>query len=221
MLEDHGPVLGLDHEPDVEEPSGELGVAGLGLRDHVRVPLLREPPEVIGLGPGDVDRALPRVGLVIEVEHLVGESLQAALGDADQPHRKVHARQPGRGLDHVRDVLEIPADLLAPADPAHRRDQSDGLVGLDHGTLLSLVASDSSRQSQPGARRRHATLRGGQALHGDHRGVVDLRAMGKILTAASIRRTASAAPAAPRSVAARRSSPNRSAWPTVSMTPSV
>ena len=37
-------VLDLDHEPHVEEQSGELGMAGLGLRDHIGVPLLGEPP---------------------------------------------------------------------------------------------------------------------------------------------------------------------------------
>jgi hypothetical protein len=94
MLQDHGSVLGLDHEPNVEEAARELGMSRLRLGDHVRIPLLRQPPEVIGLGSRDIDRTLPCVGLVIEVEHLVGESLKPALGDADQPHGKVHARQP-------------------------------------------------------------------------------------------------------------------------------
>ena len=52
-------------------------------------------------------------------------------------HRQVHARQPRGRLDHVRDVLEVPADLLAPTDAAHRRDQADGLIRLDHREALS------------------------------------------------------------------------------------
>src|SRR5436853_409930 len=86
------PGAGYGPGPHVEEAIGELGMPGLGLGDHVRVPLLGQPPQVIGLGPGDVDRALPRIALVVEVEHLVGEALKPALRNADQPDRQVHAR---------------------------------------------------------------------------------------------------------------------------------
>ena len=107
MLEDDL-VLGLDDEPDVEEAVGELGVAGLGLRDHVGVPLLRELAQVVGLGAGDVDRALAGVGGVVEVEHLVGEALEAALGDAISLTGRSMLDSHEAALI-MWDVLEIPA----------------------------------------------------------------------------------------------------------------
>jgi hypothetical protein len=86
----------------------------------------------VGLRAGDVDRALPRERLVIEVEYLVVEALQGAFRDGDQPHRQVQAGQPRRGLDQVREVLDVDTDLAAVADAPHRRYQAKGLVGLDH-----------------------------------------------------------------------------------------
>src|SRR5437764_3233276 len=138
--QDHGPVFGLDHETDVEEAVRKLWMPGLGLGDHVGGPLPRQPAEIVRLRAGNVDRAVPGVLLVIEVEHLVGEALQPALRNADQPHREIHAREPRGSLDHVRDVLEVPLDLLPTPDSSHRLNQANGLVGLDHLKLLSLVA---------------------------------------------------------------------------------
>ena len=130
--QDHCSVLGFDDESDVEEPPRELRVACLGLGDHVGLPLAGQAPESVGLRTGDVDGALGGVGLVVEIEDLVGETLKAAFGDADEPDREVHARQPRRCLHHMGDMFEVGVDLLPPSDAPDGLDQSDGLVRLDH-----------------------------------------------------------------------------------------
>jgi hypothetical protein len=112
-------------------------VAGLGLGHDEHVPLAGQAPELIGLGAGNVDRALARERLVVEVEDLVVEALQRALGHGDEAHGQVEATQPRRRGHEVVEVLEIAADVLAPADAPHRGDQPDGLVGLDHASLLA------------------------------------------------------------------------------------
>src|ERR1700761_3217823 len=151
VLEDDRPVLRLNHEANVEEASRELGMSRLGLRHHVGPPPAGQSTELVGLPAGGVDGAFPRVPLVVQVEDLIGEPLQSALRDADQLHRKVHAGQPGRCLDHVRDVLEIPADLLTAADAPHRLDETYGLVWLDH-LDRSPLSGGESLSVAPGGR---------------------------------------------------------------------
>src|SRR5579875_2477838 len=89
MLEDHLALVGLDDKPDVEEAAWELRVAGLGLSGDVGLPLACQFAAPLGRGPGGVDRARAGIGLVVEVEHLVGEPLKPTLADEDQPHRKL------------------------------------------------------------------------------------------------------------------------------------
>src|SRR5262249_10815017 len=60
------------------------------------------------------------------------EALQRALGKGDQANRKIQARQPGRRLHQMRQVLEIGHDVLALANSAHGGNQADGGIGLDH-----------------------------------------------------------------------------------------
>jgi hypothetical protein len=98
---EHDLALRADHEPDVEESARELGVTGLGLTDDEGVPLSGQFAEAVGLRPGNVDCALAGEVLVVQVEDLVVEALQGALGDGDQAYRQVQAGQPGRRLDHV------------------------------------------------------------------------------------------------------------------------
>ena len=129
-------ALGAQDEPDVEEAPGELRMARLGLGHHERVPLPGQTAEIIGLRAGDVNRAFGGELLVIEVEHLVVEPLQRSLGHGDQPDRQVQAGQPRRGLDQVREMLEVRLDLVTAADAAHRRNQAEGLIRLDHGVSL-------------------------------------------------------------------------------------
>src|SRR5262249_58395210 len=97
------------------------------------VPRAGQAAEVIGLRARDVDRAFPGELLVVEVKDLVVKTLQGAFGDGDEPHRQVQARQPRRGLDEVREVLEVRADLLAAPDAAHGGDQAQGLGWLAPG----------------------------------------------------------------------------------------
>ena len=66
---------------------------GLGHDEHAFHSRARSP-ELVRLGTGDVDRALARERRVVEVEHLVVESLQRALREGHQPHRQVEAAQP-------------------------------------------------------------------------------------------------------------------------------
>src|SRR5579875_621056 len=87
MLEDHLALVGLDDKPDVEEAAWELRVAGLGLSDDVGLPLACQLAEPRGRGPGDVDRARPGRGRVVDAERLVVDALKPPLGHAEQPHR--------------------------------------------------------------------------------------------------------------------------------------
>jgi len=80
---------GVDHEADVEEAARELLVTGLRLGHDEDVPLARQSTEALGLGSGDVDGALARVLLVIEIHDLVREPLERALRDRDETHRLI------------------------------------------------------------------------------------------------------------------------------------
>ena len=167
VVAQHHLAVGVKHEADVEEAAGELGMARLRLRHHEHAPLARQAPELVGLGPGNVDRALAREGLVVEVEHLVVEALQRALRDRDQPHRQVEAAQPRRRGHEVVEMLEVAADLVAVADAPHRRNQPDRLIRLDHLRLPSRWAvlcclrqprSGVKASSTPSRRGRHRAM---------------------------------------------------------------
>ena len=104
--------------------------------------------------PGNVDRALARELHVVQVQHLVVEALQRAFGERDQPHRQIQAGQPGRGLDQVRQVLEVDHDVLALADAAHGGNQADGGVGFDHASApprMGLAIVEWSQEYMNGA----------------------------------------------------------------------
>src|SRR5207247_10313214 len=72
---------------DVEEAVLEVGVARLRLRHDERVVLLRDLAEGLGLLAGNVDGALARERRVVEVEDLIVEGLQRALGKSDQDRK--------------------------------------------------------------------------------------------------------------------------------------
>ena len=130
-------AVGVQHEAHVEEAARELGVARLGLGHHEHAPLARQPAQLVGLGAGDVDRAVARERLVVEVEHLVVEALQRALRYRDQAHRQVQPAQPCRRGHEVVEVLEVAADVVAVADAPHRRHEPDRLIRLNHLRLSS------------------------------------------------------------------------------------
>src|SRR5262245_61200529 len=105
---------------------------GLGLRYDEGPVLAGDLAQLLGLLPGNVDGALAGELHVVEVEDLVVETLEGALGKRDEAHREIQARQPRGGLHQVAQMLEIELDVLALADSAHGGDQSHGRVGLDH-----------------------------------------------------------------------------------------
>src|SRR5439155_21174236 len=157
VLEDD-PAARVDDDPDVEEAVLQVWVAGLRPRDDDRVVLLRDLTERLGLVARDVDRALACEGGVVEVEHLVIERLQRALGEGDETYGQVEARQPGGGLHEVREVVEVDLDVLALADSPDGGDQTDGGVGLDHGRASSVGGHPAVSRSPADSKRRKSIV---------------------------------------------------------------
>ena len=81
--------------------------------------LARSPRKSVS-GPGTSIARLARVRRVVQVEHLVGEALQRALGQQHQAHRQVEAGEPRRRRDQVAEVVEVALDLGPLADAADR-----------------------------------------------------------------------------------------------------
>ena len=98
----------------------------------MRIVVTRDGAERVGLGTGNIDRAFARELDVIEIEHLVVETLQCALGQRDQTHRQLEARQPRGRLDEMAQVLEVDRNILALANSAHGRNQPNGSIGPKH-----------------------------------------------------------------------------------------
>ncbi len=152
MFENHVAV-GVEHESDVEEPVLPIRMVRLGLRHNKRLVLASDGSERVGLRAGYVDGAFTRKHGVIEVEYLVVEALQRALGQRDEAHRQLEAREPGGGLDQVFDVLEVRRDIIALSYSADCRNQPDGGVRLDHTSPVSLstrVSANHRKFSQGG-----------------------------------------------------------------------
>jgi hypothetical protein len=93
--------------------------------------------------------------LMVEVEDLVVEALQCPLGDGDQADRQIQARQPGCCLDQVRQVLDVPLDLVAVPDAMHRGHQAQGLVWLDHDSSLRLRPAGAGYQCKAASQDAH------------------------------------------------------------------
>ena len=131
VLQDHL-TLGVENEPDIEEAVLKIRMPRLGLRHDESVVLLGDLAEVLGLLPRNVDRTFARELHVIQVQDLIVETLQRALGKGNQSHRQIQARQPGCRLHQVRQMLEVEHDVLALANAAHGGDEADGRIRLDH-----------------------------------------------------------------------------------------
>src|SRR4051812_40778484 len=112
MLQDHV-AFRIDDETDVEEAILPVGMAGFGLSDDESIVLACELAEIRGLLTRDVDCAFAGELNMIEIQHLVVESLQSAFGKRDQSHRKIEARQPCGCLDQMRKMLEVEQDVAA------------------------------------------------------------------------------------------------------------
>jgi hypothetical protein len=119
-------------KPTLKNRPGNSGWRALACAITNTPHLRARRPELVGLGPGDVDRAVAREGLVVEVEHLVVEALQRALRDRDQAHGQIEPAQPRRRRHEVVEVLEVAADVLAAADAPHGGNEPDRLIRLNH-----------------------------------------------------------------------------------------
>src|SRR5439155_20477928 len=122
----------VQDEAHVEEAVLPVGVARLGLGDDEDVVLPGDLPEGVRLLARDVDGALAGESGVVEVEDLVVEGLERALREGDETHGNGEAREPGRRLHQVTEVVEVDLDVAPLADPAHGRDQPHRHVRLDH-----------------------------------------------------------------------------------------
>src|SRR6516225_4655144 len=122
---------GLRTKPTLKNRPGNSGWRALAWPIRNAFHCRASAPSASVSGPG-TSIAHSRERLVIEIEDLVVEALQGTFRNGDQAYRQVQAGQPRRGLDQVRDVLDVDADLVAVADAPHGGNQADGLVGLDH-----------------------------------------------------------------------------------------
>src|SRR3984893_9561189 len=131
VLQYNGAVR-IDNKADVEDPLRPILVPRLGLGHYEHAPAASEAPEAVGLRAGNVDGAGPRELYVIDVEDLVIEALQRALGDGDEADRNVEVRQPERRLGQAFQMLQILLDVLAATNAPEARDQSNRGIGFDH-----------------------------------------------------------------------------------------
>nr|WP_245431035.1 hypothetical protein [Rhodoplanes roseus] len=131
VLEDDRAVR-VDDEADVEEAVLPVRMAGLGLRHDVDVPLARELGDLVRLRARDVDRAgVGEVG-VVDVQDLVVEAHQAALGNGEEADRDVEVGQPEGRLGQALQMLDVVLDVVARADAPEGRNEADRVVRLDH-----------------------------------------------------------------------------------------
>src|ERR1700739_3622269 len=97
MLQDDRAVR-VNDKPDIEEPIGPVLVTRLRLCHDEYAPAPREPPEAVGFGARNIDRAGAGEFGMIDVENLVVEPLKRALGYGDKANGDVETGQPERCL---------------------------------------------------------------------------------------------------------------------------
>ena len=132
----HDLALRREHEQRVEEAVGhDLGPARLALHDDVGLVQARELGEPVALGARDVDEELARGRDVRDVEDLVGEAGQRALGQRDQLDGHVDADDRDRGVDRVLDDVEVALDVTALRDAVDDRREADCHVRRDRGAF--------------------------------------------------------------------------------------
>src|SRR5262249_4209258 len=106
----------IQNKSDIEETIFPVGMPRLGLRDYEALILSRDAAERIGFLARKVDRAFTGELGVIEVEHLVIESLQRTLRQSDEPNRQFQAGEPCRCFDKATNVLQVDQDVCAFAN---------------------------------------------------------------------------------------------------------
>ncbi len=118
----------------------------------------REAREPLALFSGHVDEQVVRRDDVRNVERLVGEAGERALGQRDELDGHVDVDDRHRRVDSVLDGVEVPADVLALADAVHDGGEPDGEVRR-HGFALARPAVRALRPwagARPIRRRRDA-----------------------------------------------------------------
>ena len=136
MLQDDVAV-GIDDETDVEKAILPVLMARLGLRHDENIPFACQLADLVGLRPRNVDAAGARVVGVVDVKHLVVEAHEGAFRDSQKPHRNVEVGQPERCFRQALQMLDVVLDVLAPANAPERRNETDGVVWLDHDRPMS------------------------------------------------------------------------------------
>src|SRR5262244_1559859 len=91
MSEDHL-ASRIDDEANIEEPVFQIGMARLSLGDDEGLILARQLAQLLGLLAWDIDGAFTRELHMIEVEHLIVESLQRPFGQGDESDGEIQAR---------------------------------------------------------------------------------------------------------------------------------
>ena len=106
MLEDEAAVR-VKNKTDVKKQVRPVLVAGLGLSHDEHPPLAGQLAQLVGLGAGNINRAGAGELGVVNVQHLVVETLERPLRDGQQPDRDVEVRQPERGRGQAFDMLDV------------------------------------------------------------------------------------------------------------------
>ena len=128
----HHLAPGRKHEEGVEEAVGHhLGPARFALGHDVGVVVARQLRQPLGLRAGDVDEQLTRRNHVRDVEDLVGEPRQRALGEGDQLDRQVDADDRDGSVDRVLDDVQVPLDVRTLPDAVHDRGEAHRHVRSD------------------------------------------------------------------------------------------
>ena len=121
-----------DDEQRVEEAVvHHLRPARLALDDDVGPVHLRQAGQPLGLRTGDVDEQLARGERVRQIEGLVGEAGEGALGEGDQLHRHVDVDHRHGGVNVVLDDVEVDLDVLSLGHAVDDRREADGHVRRD------------------------------------------------------------------------------------------
>jgi amidase len=83
---------------------------------------------------------------VINVEYLVVEPLQCALGNGDEPNWNFQVGEHRRRLREMSEVIQVLLDIVPPTSAPKCRYQANGGIGLNHRTPPFAALPVSSRR---------------------------------------------------------------------------